>query len=37
VPSAVEAAIARALRGKRNERFPNAAALRSVLEGIQLD
>lgn len=37
VPSAVEAAIGRALRGKRNERFPNAAALRSVLEGIQLD
>jgi len=36
VPTAVEAAIARALRGKRNERYPNAAALRSVLEGLAL-
>lgn len=36
VPREVEAAIARALRGKRNERYPNAAALRTALEGLDL-
>ena len=36
VPAALEAAIARALRGKRSERYPNATAFRSALEGLQL-
>jgi len=36
IPAELEAAIARALRGKRNERYPNAASMRSVLQGLSL-
>ncbi|MEZ6015100.1 MAG: serine/threonine-protein kinase [Planctomycetota bacterium] len=37
VPAAVEAAIARSLRGKRDERYASASELRAALEALKLD